>query len=45
VKYSTDWTAAATAPTSAGGDVVALEENGTYVFGAVDGLGLNRWAI
>jgi hypothetical protein len=46
VKYSTDWTAAANvAPTSAGGDVVALEENGTYVFGAVDGLGLNRWVI
>jgi hypothetical protein len=45
-KFSTTWTGAPTsAATSAAGDVVALEENGTYIYGAVDGLGLDRIAI
>lgn len=46
VLFSTTWTGAATsAATSAAGNVVALESDGQYVYGAVAGVGINRWTI
>lgn len=46
VKFSSAWGGAPTsAATSAAGNVVALADDGQYVYGAVSGVGINRWTI
>jgi hypothetical protein len=42
---SATWAAPTTAATSAAGNVIALENDGQFVYGAVTGVGINRWAI
>ena len=46
VKYHVDWSGAPTsAATSSAGNVIALEEDGPYMYGAVAGVGINRWTL
>lgn len=46
VLYHVDWTAGpSAAATSAAGSVLCLEEDGQYMYGGVNGVGINRWTI
>src|SRR6267142_2728441 len=46
VQFHADWTAApSTANTSAAGLVSALADDGQFVYGVVDGVGINKWTI